>query len=117
MSKHRFNDLLGMRIRFADGREGDQVMDVRLTPSARVPGVLAELVVEGIIAGRMRPGTLFGYDRNPEQGPWLVRAVLRLLHRHTGYVAWDDVERIDWDAGVVLLRVDELADLSSVSAR
>lgn len=117
MSKHRFNDLLGMRIRFADGREGDQVMDVRLAPSARVPGVLAELVVEGIIAGRMRPGTLFGYDRNPEQGPWLVRTVLRLLHRHTGYVAWDDVERIDWDAGVVLLRVDGLADLSSESAR
>lgn len=115
MSRHRFNDLLGMRIRYADGRDGDRVIDLRLTSSARVPGPLAELVAEGVIAGKMRPGTLFGYDRNPDQGPWLIRVLVRSLHRHTGYVAWEDVDRIDWEQRVVHLRVDELADLTAVS--
>lgn len=115
MSAHRFNDVLGMHIRFADGRDGDHVIDLRLTPSERVSGPLAELMVEGVIAGKMRPGTLFGYDRNREQGPWLIRTVLRALHRHTGYVAWEDVDRIDWDSRVVHLRVNQLGDLTTVS--
>jgi len=115
MSAHRFNDLLGMHVRFADGRDGDQVIDLRLTSSDRVPGPLAELVSEGVIVGRMRPGTLFGYDRNPDQGPWLIRVVVRALHRHTGYVAWEDVDHIAWDDGVVQLRVNELANLTAVS--
>jgi hypothetical protein len=111
-SRHRMTHLLGMHVRFADGRDGDQVVDVRLAPSSRAPGPLAELVVEGMIIGRMRPGTLFGYDRHPEQGPWMIRTVVRFLHRHTGYLEWDDVERVDWDDGVVRLRVNELRDLS-----
>lgn len=116
MTTHRFNDILGMRIRYANGRNGDRVIDLRLTPSARVAGPLAEFVADGIIAGKMRPGTLFGYDRNTDQGPWLIRVILRALHRHTGYVAWKDVDGIDWDERVVHLRVDELADLTSAGA-
>ncbi|MEU0313159.1 hypothetical protein [Nocardioides sp. NPDC006273] len=112
MSSHRLDDVLGMSIRFADGRGGGRVLDLRLTPSQRVSGPLAELVVEGVIAGRARPGTLFGYDRHQEQGPWLIRVIIRALHRHTGYVAWDDVDRIDWDAGILHLRVNQLAELS-----
>ena len=111
-SRHRMTDLLGMHVRFADGRDGDQVIDVRLAPSSRVPGPLAELVVDGVIVGRMRPGTLFGYDRHPGQGPWLIRSVVRFLHRHTGYLEWDDIERVDWDARILRLRVDALRDLT-----
>lgn len=105
-------ELVGTHVRFADGRDGDLVVDVRLAPSARVPGLLAEYVVEGLVVGRARPGTLFGYDRHPEQGPWLLRKLVRLLHRHTGYVRWDEVDRVDWDAGVVHLRVDALHELA-----
>ena len=105
-------ELVGTHVRFADGRDGDLVVDVRLAPSARVPGLLAEYVVEGLVVGRMRPGTLFGYDRHPEQGPWLLRKVVRFLHRHTGYVGWDEVEHVDWDAGIVHLRVDALHELA-----
>lgn len=112
MSRHRLNDILGMRIRFADGRDGDRVLDLRLSPSQRVTGPLAELAVEGVIAGKARPGTLFGYDRNREQGPWPIRTIVRALHRHTGYVSWHHVDRIDWDTRVLYLRVNELADLT-----
>lgn len=49
------------------------------------------------------------------QGPWIIRLILRVLHRHTGYVAWDDVDRIDWDGRVVHLCTNELGDLTAVA--
>lgn len=113
MSTHRLSHLLGMRIVFADGIDGDQVIDVRLTPSDRLRGQLTELEVSGLVVGKMRPGTLFGYDRYPDQGPWLLRAIVRFLHRHTGYVAWGDVEQVDWDARVVRLRTTDLQQLTA----
>jgi hypothetical protein len=106
--RHCLNDLLGMHVRFADGTAGDQVTDVRLAPGDRVRGVLADLVTEGLIVGPRRPGTLFGYDRSPHRGPWMIAVVLRFLHRHTGYLPWDDVERIDWQEGIVYVRVTSL---------
>ena len=110
--RHRLNDLLGMDIRFADGTDGDQVTDVRLVTGDRVRGQLAELVADGLVVGRRRPGTLFGYDRDPRRGPWMIRTVVRLLHRHTGYLEWDDVELIDWEARVVHVRRTSLRKLS-----
>jgi hypothetical protein len=112
-SRHRLNDLLGMHVRFADGSDGDQVIDVRLAPGDRVRGQLDELITEGLIVGRNRPGTLFGYDRNQQQGPWIIRVILRFLHRHTGYLEWTDVEQIDWQARRVHLTRTGLRDLQA----
>ena len=109
--KHRLTDLLGMRIRFADGRDGDQVTDVRLEPGDRVRGTHAELVAVGFVVGKRRPGTLFGYDRHPEMGPWIVRVIIRAMHRRTGYVRWEDVEAVDWEQRQLRLRVNQLRDL------
>jgi hypothetical protein len=110
--RHRITDLLGMRVRFADSSDGDGVIDVRLAPSTRVPGPLAELVVDGLVVGRRRPGTLFGYDRHPGQGPWAIRAAVRWLHRDTGYLAWEDVERVDWGTRTVHARTTGLRELT-----
>lgn len=115
--RHRLSDLLGMRVRFADGRDGESVIDVRLSPGDRVRGQLDELVTEGLIIGRGRPGTLFGYDRDPRQGPWVIRALVRRVHRGTGYLEWDDVESIDWENRTVRLRVDDLRDLQPTAGR
>jgi len=114
---HRLSDLLGMEVRFADGSTGDRVTDVRLVPGDRVRGQLSELVTEGLVVGRARPGTLFGYDREPEQGPWLVRTVVRLLHRHTGYAEWRDVDRVDWEGRIVHLRTTALRELQRRSPK
>jgi hypothetical protein len=109
---HRIDDLLGMRVIFADanddshGSGGDQVTDVRLAHGDRVRGTLSELVVDGFIIGRRGPGTLLGYDRHPSMGPWLLRVAVRALHRRTGYVDWQDVEQVDWDSHTLRLRVD-----------
>jgi hypothetical protein len=105
-------DLLGMQVRFADGHDGDDVVDVRLAPSTRVPGPLAELVVDGLVVGRRRPGTLFGYDRYPDQGPWMIRTLVRWMHRGTGYLAWEDVDRVDWEHRVLHVRTTGLRDLT-----
>ncbi len=111
--RHTVGRLGGMRVRFADGVDGDQVTDLRLERAER-RGHLPVLRSSGLLVGRNRPGTTFGYDRDAQKGPWLVRAVLRRVHRHTAFVAWSDVDHVDWDAGVVVLRVtaDQVRPLS-----
>ena len=109
--KRRLSDLVGMQVRFADGDEAREVIDVRLSPTDTVNGELPELAVSGLLVGRARPGTLFGYDRDPDMGPWIIRAVVRAIHRHTGYLEWADVEQVDWDARVVRVRIDEVRDM------
>jgi len=109
--RHRLDRLLGCGILFADGRDGERVIDVTLTRVS--PHPRAALRVEGLVIGRRRPGTLFGYHRHPRQGPWLVRVIVQALHRDTTYVDWADVDRIDWDARVVHLNVDECRPLAT----
>ena len=54
-----------------------------------------------MIVGQGRPGSLLGYDnrggRPRGQGPALVRAIVRGLHRHAREVPFDQVQ-IDWAA-------------------
>ena len=107
----RLSDLLGMSIRFDDGHEQDQVIDVRLAPAEPVRGSLQELVVEGFIVGRPRPGTLFGYDRHPDQGPWIIRVLVRMLHSHTGYLEWGDVAQVDWQTRTLTVTRNTLREL------
>jgi sporulation protein YlmC with PRC-barrel domain len=92
----RLDHLLGQEVR-VDGRPAGEVLDVRLEPR------LAEgsLPVRSLVVGRGRPGSLLGYDRGSVDGPWLVSAVVRALHRHTGELPIEAVDRIDWDAGAV----------------
>jgi len=109
--RHRLDRLLGSGVRFADGRDGEQVIDATLARVSAHPR--AALRVEGLVIGRRRPGTLFGYHRHPRQGPWLIRVIVHAMHRTTSYVDWADVDRIDWDARVVHLNVDECRPLAT----
>ena len=111
--RHRFTQLAGMRVSFANGDVGDQVTDVRFA-RADTRGHLPKLTTEGLIIGRNRPGSLFGYDRRRQQGPWLIQMILRVVHRHTGYVEWTDVAGIDWENRVVTLRTNELQPLAEL---
>lgn len=109
--RHRLSALLGMHVVFADGRDGDQVTDVRLEEGDRVSEGIGELVVAGFVVGRRRPGTLFGYDRHPSMGPWVLRQLVRFVHRRTGFLTWEDVQEIDWNARTLRLRVSTLRPL------
>jgi sporulation protein YlmC with PRC-barrel domain len=105
----RLNDLLQMPVQGQDGVSIGRVLDVRLEHETVEPG--DRIRVTGLVVGRGRPGSYFGYDRRPDMGPWLVNRIVRRLHRHSGYVSVDDLDELDWDAGVVRIRRESLQRL------
>jgi sporulation protein YlmC with PRC-barrel domain len=109
-SGHRLDELLQMSVRDRTGRRMGRVLDVRLeretTPAKR-------LRVIGLVVGAGRPGSYFGYDRRPDMGPWLVNRVVRRLHRDSAYAALDDLDDLDWEAGVITVDRDRLRRLEA----
>lgn len=95
---HRLGRLAGMSVVDPDGSRRGRVLDARFEPDDD-----GRLVMCSLIVGHGRPGSILGYDRREEQGPWLVKSAVRWLHRHTVIVAAEDAE-IDWAAGTVHLR-------------
>lgn len=95
---HRLGRLSGMGVLDPDGRRRGRVLDARFEPDDD-----GRLVMCSLIVGHGRPGSLLGYDRRKERGPWLVKAAVRWLHRHTVIVAAEDAD-IDWAAATVHLR-------------
>ncbi|MBB5782718.1 PRC-barrel domain containing protein [Nonomuraea jabiensis] len=99
----RLSDLLARPVRDSSGQAVGQVADVRLVQD----GPLLRQVhhafrVAGLIVVTRHTGRLFGYERGPAiKGPWLVRMLLKVLHRNTRYVPWEHVDRID-EAGILL---------------
>jgi len=91
----RLSDLLGCSVHDQDGTTLGTVNDVRLAQTGRVQGLLAEWVVESLLISPRNTGSLFGYERRSEQGPWLVRALVRRLHRNAFLVPWSDIG--SWD--------------------
>jgi sporulation protein YlmC with PRC-barrel domain len=89
----RLDDLLGMDV-ILDGRSLGHVLDVRLEPHRTE----SRLVLRSLVVGRGRPGSLLGYDRGDFNGPVLVAAAVRRLHRHTGRIDMDGVTALDWEA-------------------
>jgi sporulation protein YlmC with PRC-barrel domain len=77
----RLGTLTGMDVLEPDGQRIGRVLDARFEPGPQGRHVLATLVV-----GHGHPGSLLGYDRRPDMGPWLIRQAVGWLHRHTRLV-------------------------------
>ena len=90
----RLTQLLGGRVTH-DGRPAGRVIDVRARPEEG-----RGLVVSHLVAGRGGAGSMLGYDRTPDMGPWAVAAIVRLLHR-SSYVVDVSQCAIDWTDGSV----------------
>ncbi|QKV73351.1 hypothetical protein [Amycolatopsis sp. Hca4] len=86
----RAGDLIGRRARDVTGRDLGAIREIR---TEAVPGKngLPRLVVRGVIVGRTRV-RLFGYQRHDQRGPAALVTLIRWLHRHSRYVAWEDVD-------------------------
>jgi hypothetical protein len=86
----RAGELLGRPARDVTGRDLGAVREIR---AEAVPGDagIPELVVRGVIVGRTRV-RLFGYQRHDQRGPAVLVAFIRWVHRHSRYVAWDDLD-------------------------
>ncbi|MCW2792085.1 MAG: hypothetical protein JWO76_1183 [Nocardioides sp.] len=95
---HRLGRLTGMDVLGPDGVWVGRVLDARFEPGAG-----GRLVLCSLIVGHGRPGSLLGYDRRSDQGPWVVRSLVRWLHRHTVIVDVDEAA-ISWAETTVTLR-------------
>lgn len=109
---HRVGDLLGMNVLGAAGHSLGVINDLRVS-WRKDAHARNEFVVAALIVGPGRAGGLLGYDRRQEQGPALVRAIVRRLHRGSLLVPWHDVATVDWTARTVRLRVEEGRRLES----
>lgn len=98
-TRRRLYELLGAEATGPEGMSFGRVIDVRLEPDREAEG---RIRVIALIVGKGRPGSMLGYDRSPDQGPWLVNRCIRWLHRHTAQVPMEYVD-VDWEAGRVLL--------------
>src|SRR3954447_7063983 len=105
----RLNQLLQMPVQDQDGVSIGRVLDVRLEHEPGEPG--GRIRVTGLVVGRGRPGSYFGYDRRPDMGPWLVNRIVRRLHRGSGDAAVEDLDDLDWEAGVVRVQRERLQQL------
>lgn len=94
----RLGTLTGMLVKDPSGKRVARVIDARFEPLSE--GVL---VLRSLVIGRGGPGSMLGYDRHAEQGPRIVAAVVRRLHRNTRVV---DAAALDirWADRSVLLR-------------
>jgi len=106
------NQFLQMPVEDLDGVRLGRPLDVRLERETSDPGERIKVI--GLVVGRGRPGSYFGYDRRPDMGPWLVRSVVRRLHRHSAYADLSDLEELDWDAGVIRIDPARLQPLEAV---
>jgi hypothetical protein len=86
----RAGELIGRPARDAAGRNLGAIREIRTEATPRGDG-LPELVVRGVIVGRTRV-RLFGYQRHDQRGPAVLVAFVRWVHRHSRYVAWDDLD-------------------------
>jgi sporulation protein YlmC with PRC-barrel domain len=109
--RRRMVDILGRPVLAPDGAQLGFLGDVRLAPTARVDGVFPRLVVDGLIVDGRHVGSMLGYERRAEQRPWLLRWVVRRIHRHAGYLPWESVTSVDWEAGVVRVARTDLDPL------
>jgi hypothetical protein len=100
-TRRRLGDLLAMKVVLDAGaglaRGGRlRVLDVRLSAGEHPTPRVAALII-----GHGRPGSLLGYERSSERGPWLVARLVRQLHRHSRLVDLGPDVELDWEARVV----------------
>jgi sporulation protein YlmC with PRC-barrel domain len=84
----RASDLLGQEVVARDGQRIGIVTDLRCELDGPLLGTLAAPRVHALVVSRHRAGSLLGYDRRRQQGPWLLAALIRRWHRHTVLVPW-----------------------------
>jgi sporulation protein YlmC with PRC-barrel domain len=86
------SDLLGTRVVDSRGEPVGYVTDLRCALNGPLRGVMCAPRVESLIVSPHRTGSLLGYDRRNQQGPWIVRVIVRRLHRHLAVVPWASVD-------------------------
>jgi hypothetical protein len=97
----RASDLIGRDVLDAAGQRVGVITDLRCIQDGPLRGRYASLRVDAALVSGRHVGSTLGYDRRPDQGPWLIRLVVRWLHRDARVIAWTDLVE---ENGAVRLR-------------
>ena len=87
----RAGELIGRTIVDAHGRPVGVCTDIRCEVREGSADTVSELTLSGLLVSRRHTGSLLGYERGRTEGPWLVSALVRWLHRGLAVVRWEDV--------------------------
>jgi sporulation protein YlmC with PRC-barrel domain len=93
----RASDLLGSRVVDGRGQILGRVIDLRSVQNGPLRGVMCAPRIESLIVSPRRVGSMLGYQRHEQQGPWAIRAIVRGVHRHRIIVPWASVDTYDGD--------------------
>ena len=97
------SDLIGLDVVDRGGHRLGVVTDLRCIQDGPLRGSMAAPRVDSLLVSRRHTGSTLGYDRREQQGPWLLRAIVRWLHRDMVVVPWSGVAGHD---GRVTLTLD-----------
>jgi hypothetical protein len=100
----RASELLGRPVHDSAGRLLGIVIDLRCVQDGPLRGSMAAPRVDQLIVSPRRTGSMLGYHRPEQRGPWLIRTIVRWLHRNERTIAWDDVQVDLRDGGPIRLR-------------
>lgn len=84
----RASELIGREVVDMDGNAVGVITDLRCIQDGPLRGTQAMLRVDALLVSHRHTGSLLGYDRRSQQGPWLIRVIVRRLHRHMRVVPW-----------------------------
>jgi len=88
----RASDLIGREVVGADGARIGVITDLRCIQDGPLRGTQAALRVDSLLVSRHHTGSVLGYDRERQRGPWVIGALVRFLHRSMHVVPWSAVE-------------------------
>jgi sporulation protein YlmC with PRC-barrel domain len=90
-SRMRASDLLGRRVVDRGGQHLGVVVDLRCEQDGPLQNLHAAFRVHALVVSRHVTGSLLGYDRGGQRGPWLVATLARRLHRNSVLVPWSAI--------------------------
>jgi sporulation protein YlmC with PRC-barrel domain len=102
----RARDLIGQPVTTTGATALGIVSDIRCTLDGPLRGALCLPRVSHLVVSARHTGSLLGYDRREQQGPWLIRVIVRRLHRNITIVPWSAV-RSYADTVVVDMSADQ----------
>jgi hypothetical protein len=87
----RASDFIGREVRDQQGGRIGVVTDLRCVQDGPPRGSAAMLRVDAALVSARHTGALLGYDRRRHQGPWLIRSIVRWMHRDLRVVPWSAI--------------------------
>jgi len=97
----RASELIGIDVVDSAGEHVGVVTDLRCVQDGPLRGAMCAPRVTGLVVSPHHAGSTLGYDRREQQGPWLLRVIVRALHRNMRIVPWAQVATYD---GRIVLR-------------